>query len=141
MNLVKSLQSHSSTSLPGFIEDAAVVAVESGQGLMREQIAEMNRLRKIAIEEFRKIPNLPFVEPQGAFYVFLDFRPLLAKTKRFADTMALCEWLLNESHVALVPGEAFGAPGFTRFSYAVSESKLREGIARIGKAYSSILSV
>jgi aspartate aminotransferase len=138
MNLVKSLQSHSSTSLPGFIEDAAIVAIEKGRPLMSAQLAEMDSLRKTAIEEFRKIPGLSFVEPQGAFYAFLDFRPLLAKTRKFNDTMAICEWLLTEHHVAVVPGEAFGAPGFIRFSYAVSEEKLREGIARIRKAYQSV---
>jgi aspartate aminotransferase len=142
MNLVKSLQSHSSTCLPMFIEDAAVVAVEKGRPLVEKELTEMNSLRKVAIAEFGKIAGLPFVEPQGAFYVFLDFRPFLAKSAgkfpgKFKDTMAICEWLLTEHHVALVPGEAFGSPGFIRFSYAVSENKLREGISRIQRALST----
>ncbi|MDR3606088.1 MAG: pyridoxal phosphate-dependent aminotransferase [Oligoflexia bacterium] len=134
MNLVRSLQSHSSTCLPMFIEDASIVAINGGRELMRAEIAEMNSLRKTAIAEFEKIKGLPIVEPQGAFYVFLDLRPFMANTGRFKDTMAICEWLLNDAHVALVPGEAFGAPGFARFSYAVAEEKLREGIARIARA-------
>ena len=77
MNLVRSLQSHSSTCLPMFIEDAALVAIEAGKPLMKGEIAAMDALRKVAIEEFRKVPGLKFVEPQGAFYVFLDFRGFL----------------------------------------------------------------
>ena len=110
MNLVKSLQSHSSTCLPMFIEDAAIVAVEAGMPLMKHEIAEMDKLRLVAIEEFRKVPGLKFVEPQGAFYVFLDFRGFLGG--RYQTSMELCDALLSEAHVAIVPGEAFGAPWF-----------------------------
>jgi aspartate aminotransferase len=136
MNLVRSLQSHSSTCLPMFIEDAALVAIEGGKPLMKREIAGMDALRKVAIEEFRKVPGLKFVEPQGAFYVFLDFRGFLKG--RYKSSMELCDALLSESHVAIVPGEAFGAPGFARFSYAVEESKLREGVQRIAKALEKV---
>jgi aspartate aminotransferase len=141
MKLVRSLQSHSSTCLPGFIEDAAVVAVESGKDLVKTEIAALNSLRKTAIQEFSKIPEIQFGVPKGAFYFLLDFRNFLKQPKAgMSTTFELCEWLLQKHFVATVPGEAFGAAGFIRFSYAVSEETLLLGIERIKVAIKSLTS-
>jgi len=139
MKLVRSLQSHSSTCLPGFIEDAALVAIERGKDLVRAEIAALDALRKTAIKEFAKIPEIQFGQPKGAFYFLLDFRNFLKQPRGgMSTTFELCEWLLQKHFVATVPGEAFGAAGFIRFSYAVSEDTLLQGIQRIKDAIHSI---
>ncbi|MEO7161980.1 MAG: pyridoxal phosphate-dependent aminotransferase [Bdellovibrionia bacterium] len=139
MKLVKSLQSHSSTCLPGFIEDAALVAIERGKDLVKTEISSLDTLRKTAIREFSKISEIQFGQPAGAFYFLLDFRKFLKQPRGgMSTTFELCEWLLQKHFVAMVPGEAFGAPGFIRFSYAVSEDTLLQGIQRIKDAIKSL---
>jgi len=140
MKLVQSLQSHSSTCLPAFIEDAAIVAIQKGFPLVQAQIQHLDRRRKLAIEELGKIPGIRFNEPEGAFYVFLDLREVLdpGNGKKSLSSFEFAEMLLSEFYLAAVPGEAFGAPGFLRLSYAVSESNLVEGAQRIKKAVEKI---
>ncbi|CAM6054724.1 unnamed protein product [Sphagnum tenellum] len=140
MKLVKSLQSHSSTCLPGFIEEAALVAIQEGKKLVVQEITDLDNLRKTAISQFSKISEIRFSDPQGAFYFFLDFRDILKQSKNgISSTFELCDWLLKKHYIALVPGEAFGAPGFIRFSYAVSQATLLEGIERLNKAIQELI--
>jgi aspartate aminotransferase len=142
MKLVRSLQSHSSTCLPGFIEDAAVVAIQEGFPLVENQIKALDQRRKQAYSELSKIPGVQLREPEGAFYVFLDLRQLFALSsgRKEMTSMQFAEMLLNEFYLAAVPGEAFGAPGFLRLSYAVNEEKLLQGIERVRQAVKKIMS-
>jgi aspartate/methionine/tyrosine aminotransferase len=71
--------------------------------------------------------------PRGAFYAFPDVQGLLGRGGAPATSLALAERLLDEAHVAVVPGEAFESPGFLRLSYATSMDRIREGMARIAK--------
>ena len=74
------------------------------------------------------------VEPEGAFYVFPDFRDVIGHevAGRVIDSsLELADVLLDKARVALVPGEAFGAPGYARMSYALSDDDLDEGLTRI----------
>ena len=74
------------------------------------------------------------MEPQGAFYCFPNFSGLLnrnIKGKTATSTLELADLILSEANVAIVPGEAFGAPGFARFSFALGDDDLREGVQRI----------
>lgn len=133
IGIVRSLQSHSSTCLPGFIEDAAIVAIQGGRDLVDHELETLNARRKLAVKEISKISGLKVGAPHGAFYLFCDVR---AKAQ---DSMKFCEGLLLEKHVVTVPGEAFGAPGFFRMSYAVSDQKLIEGISRIADYFRAIV--
>lgn len=133
--LVRSLQSHSSTCLPGFIEDAAIAALNRGSALMADDVQLLKNRRDEAIRLLRNISGLKFVPPQGAFYIYMDVRDCL-KDGRFApdETMAFSEFLLEKHHVAMVPGDAFGTKGFLRMSYAVNNNDLRVGIERLAQA-------
>jgi aspartate aminotransferase len=133
ISTVKTLQSHSSTCLPPFIEDAAEWAVAQGAELMRHEIASMQARRDLAVTLARPLADFNFVPPRGAFYLFVDIRQILAKSPQYANlsSLAFCEGLLEQQKVAVVPGEAFGAPGYLRISYACDEQKLREGFRRI----------
>jgi aspartate/methionine/tyrosine aminotransferase len=72
------------------------------------------------------------VEPEGAFYCFPSFKDALGE--RAATTLELATLVLEEAKVAMVPGEAFGAPGYARLSYALGDDDLVEGVTRIAKA-------
>jgi aspartate aminotransferase len=85
------------------------------------------------------IPGVSCVEPHGAFYAFPSFEATLGKEigpRRPESTIELAEVILEEARVAVVPGEAFGAPGYMRLSYALGDDDLEEGLNRIAKLLS-----
>ena len=137
--LVSNLQSHSSTCLPGFIEDAAAEALNQGPSLMTEQIELLKSRRALAVRELGRIPNIRVQPAEGAFYAYVDVRPALEKSGRFEanDSLGFSQYLLERYQVAMVPGEAFGTPGFLRLSYAVSETDIVDGIQRLGEGLSN----
>ena len=138
--LVKSLQSHSSTCIPPFIEKAATWAINQGPSIMKEKIDSLEARRQLAIEHLNKLNGVSYIKPQGAFYIFVDIRKALANANGYESTESLkfAQYLLESQYMAVVPGEAFQSPGFLRFSYAASESWIKEGIARLGQALDSI---
>ena len=82
------------------------------------------------------IPGVSCLEPEGAFYAFPSFEEVLGRDlngRRPQTTLELAEVLLEESAVAIVPGEAFGAPGYARLSYALGEDQLVEGLTRLAE--------
>lgn len=130
-SMVRSLQSHSSTCIPGFIEDASVVALKAGKSLMAKDIDRLKARRDLAINFLRELGGLKFLVPQGAYYIFIDIRKHL---KQGETSLQFSDRLLTEHHLALAPGEAFGAPGFLRISYAIDDAVILEGIQRLHKA-------
>jgi aspartate/methionine/tyrosine aminotransferase len=98
--------------------------------------AAFDRRRRRMLELLRAIPGVTCVEPQGAFYAFPSLQGVLGRElrgRRPATTMELAELILEEAKVAVVPGEAFGAPGYARLSYALGDDDLVEGVTRIAK--------
>ena len=80
------------------------------------------------------IPGITCMEPQGAFYCFPNVRGLLGNSlsgEIATDSMQLADLVLDRVKVAFVPGEAFGAPGFARFSFALGDADLQEGMDRL----------
>ena len=90
-------------------------------------------------EMLSAIPGVTCLEPQGAFYCFPSFEGVLGQRDRAAarpqTTLELCEMLLEVAKVAIVPGEAFGAPGYARLSFALGDDDLGEGVRRIADAF------
>jgi aspartate aminotransferase len=140
MKLVRDLQSHSSTCLPPFIEEAATFAIGQGHALLEKELNGLKDRRDLAVEHLKTIPGIDFLQPAGAFYILIDVRRQLAASKNLkpATDFALSEHLLTEHHITVVPGEPFGAPGFLRFSYATSEAAIKEGLTRLKTALSQI---
>jgi aspartate aminotransferase len=93
---------------------------------------EQYRVRRDRLlEGLGKLPGLKCERPRGAFYVFVDVRPWLGKTARgtkIETDLDLATWLLEHLRLALVPGTAFGAPGFLRLSYAASLAEIDQAI-------------
>ncbi len=134
---VKKLQSQSTTSIPTFVMPAVVTAIQECAGevaAMRDAFAQR---AKIAHEGMAGIPGVVCPKPTGAFYLFPDISAHFGKTSAGGASvrsgMTFAQALLDEAHVAVVPGEAFGTGGERcfRFSFACSEEQIRAGIERI----------
>ncbi len=113
-------------SAPTTAQDAAIVALTEGEPYVQQMVAEYNRRRRLIVDGLNRL-GLPTFEPRGAFYAF----PRIAETGMDDETFA--ERLLQEEHVAVVPGNAFGAggEGFVRCSYATAYEKIEEALYRI----------
>jgi aspartate aminotransferase len=132
---VKTLISHSSTCMPGFIDHAAQTALSHGSKLLEKEWIGLRKRRDIALEMLTSIRDVKFIYPHGAFYIFIDIRAVLQRQRdKFPTSMSFSKMLLEKHKVAMVPGEAFGCPGFLRLSYTVSESDLRKGISELQAA-------
>ncbi len=126
------------TSCPNSIAQwAGVEALKGPQDsveFMREKFEER---RNFVIEGLSKIPNITFVQPQGAFYVFVNISSYFGKTYEnytISDSLSMSEYLLNEGKIALVPGSAFGKEGYLRLSYATSKENLKKALDRLGES-------
>ena len=128
------LQSQSTSNVANVSQRAALAAVSGPQDPVAAMRTAFDRRRQVAVEKLSAISGVSCAEPRGAFYVFPSFEGVLGREiagRRVDTTLELADVLLDESHVALVPGEAFGAPGYARLSYALGDDDLAEGIDRI----------
>ncbi len=133
---VTNLQSHVCSNVDNVAQQAALAAVTGdldAVAMMRRAFAERGRIMH---ELLSLIPGVRCLPPEGAFYCFPSFQALLGREfggSTPATTLELCELALDEARVAIVPGEAFGAPGYARLSFALSDELLVEGLERLGK--------
>jgi aspartate aminotransferase len=94
--------------------------------------------RDLVVERLRNIPGVNIPDIGGAFYAFFDIQTSLGTSKGPQNSVAWCEQLLEEEHVATVAGSAFGAEGHVRMSFAASEEKLAMGLDRIARFLGSL---
>ena len=130
------LQSHSTSNVANVSQRAAIAALEGGLECV-EEMREAFARRAILIHGLlNDIPGVTCMVPQGAFYAFPSMEGLFGRNfggVMPATTSELCEVILDQAKVALVPGEAFDAPGYVRISFAVSDADIVEGIGRIAE--------
>ena len=128
------LQSHSTSNVANVSQRAAIAALEGGLECV-EEMREAFARRAILIHGLlNDIPGVTCMVPQGAFYAFPSMEGLFGRNfggVTPTTTSELCEVILDQAKVALVPGEAFDAPGYVRISFAVSDADITEGIGRI----------
>jgi len=129
---ITDLQGHLAGNPNSIAQKAALHALTAHVDL-REMVAEYDRRRRFMVGRLNEIAGVSCGMPRGAFYAFPDVQELLGRGGAPATSLALAERLLDEAHVAVVPGEAFESPGFLRLSYATSMECIREGTARIAK--------
>jgi len=133
------LQSHATSNVDNVAQAAALAGLQGPMDSAEEMRLAFDRRRNRIVELLRAIPGVSCVEPHGAFYAFPSFEGALGKElgpRRPTSTLDLAELILEEARVAVVPGEAFGAPGYMRLSYALSDEDLEEGLGRIAKLLS-----
>jgi aspartate aminotransferase len=132
------LQSHSTSNVCNVAQRAALAAVSGDLEAVAVMRSTYDRRRRTIVAMLDDIPGIRCPEPEGAFYAFPSMegllgRPLVGRSRAAASTLELAALVLEEARVAFVPGEAFGAPGYGRFSYALGDEALVEGITRLAK--------
>ncbi|MCF2705905.1 pyridoxal phosphate-dependent aminotransferase [Arcanobacterium haemolyticum] len=133
------MQSHATSNVANVSQRAALAALTGPQEIVAQMREAFNRRRLTMVRILREIPGLVVPEPQGAFYVYPNVEALLGKeiNGQVAHTSAeLAALILDQAEVAVVPGEAFGSPGYIRLSYALGDEDLVEGISRLQKLLS-----
>jgi aspartate aminotransferase len=127
------------TSAPSTIsQKAGIAALEMGMEPVREMVAAFKERRDFLVGRLQQIDGMRCPTPEGAFYLFPDFSAFAGRSspagRHLATVEDVCFYLLEEHDVALVPGEAFGAPDGIRISYAAAMSELEEAMGRIERA-------
>ena len=128
------IQSQSTSNPTSIAQYAALEAMRGSMDTVPVMLAEYARRRKHIVEGLREIDGVTCEWPGGAFYAFPNVSAHLKGPQAVAQSCTeLAKELLERAHVALVPGEAFGAPGFLRLSYATSLERIEEGLGRMKK--------
>jgi aspartate/methionine/tyrosine aminotransferase len=130
------LQSHATSNVANVSQVAALAAVSGDLAAVAMMRAAFDSRRRTIVAMLGEIPGVTCPEPFGAFYVYPSVKGLLGKQirgRRPATSAELAELVLEEAEVAVVPGEAFGTPGYVRMSYALGDDDLVEGVSRLQK--------
>ncbi len=129
------LQTHLTSNVCNVAQRAALAAVEGDLSAVEEMRAVFDRRRRTMHQLLNAIPGVTCLEPEGAFYAYPNLTGLLGVDLGGATastTVELADLVLERAKVAFVPGEAFGSPGYGRFSFALGDDDLGEGIGRLG---------
>ncbi|HET8602529.1 MAG TPA: pyridoxal phosphate-dependent aminotransferase [Marmoricola sp.] len=132
------LQSHATSNVSNVAQRAALAAVAGDLAAVDEMKTAFDRRRRTIVTMLNEIDGVVCPMPQGAFYAYPSVKGLLGKEHggRLIDSSAdLAEYILDQAEVAVVPGEAFGSPGYLRLSYALGDEDLVEGITRLQKLF------
>jgi aspartate aminotransferase len=138
--LIKALdlvQGQSTTNATAVAQHAAIAALKTPLDEFAGIRATFQKRRDAMVKGLNSVPGIKCRTPEGAFYAFADCRGLYGlgwNGKKLANDEDIAFWLLDKAHVAAVPGGAFGAPGYIRFSYAASEERIAGAIAAMQRA-------
>ena len=126
MDYMKRFQDHTTSNPTSISQAAALQALKESSATLDHMRQIFRARRDLMVSLFDQIPQVSYVKPQGAFYLFCDF-------SKFGDSAKIANAILDEMKVAVVPGDGFGAPGFIRLRFATSEERIKEGVRRIGE--------
>ncbi len=136
------LQGQSTTNAAAVSQAAALAAIVGPGTEIEAMRQELDKRRKCMLSALRAMPGIACTEPKGAFYAFPDVSAFLGRrTKQgrpVEDDLALCQYLIEEARIAVVPGSAFFAPGFIRLSFATAQVNIETGLARMAQALSAL---
>jgi len=144
LDLVKamgSFQSHTTSNTSSVSQWAGVAALENevlARAFHEEVLAKFSKRRDFLVDRFENDLGLPFVDPQGAFYLFFETSGFYGRKVgdyEIKDSVSLCSYLLEDRKVALVPGVAFGRDDYVRISYAASSEEIEKGIERLKRGF------
>ncbi len=128
------IQSQTTSNPSSISQKAAEAALLGDDEDVKKMVEVFKQRRDLIVSMLRNIEGVNLKSPDGSFYVFPDFSHYINKKFngiRIQSTLKLCEYLLNEAKVGIVPGEAFGAPGFVRFSFATSKENINAGLESV----------
>ncbi|QFZ23511.1 pyridoxal phosphate-dependent aminotransferase [Saccharothrix syringae] len=135
------LQSHLTSNVANVSQRAALEAVSGSLDAAHEMRTAFDRRRRTIVELLSAIPGVECPTPKGAFYVYPSVKALIGKRLRGAeitDTVTLAALILEHAEVAVVPGEAFGTPGYLRLSYALGDDDLKTGVTRMAELLAEV---
>ncbi|MFZ5698471.1 MAG: pyridoxal phosphate-dependent aminotransferase [Pseudomonadota bacterium] len=137
VQLIKAMnkvQSQSTSNPCSISQVAAQAALDGNQDCLKPMVKAFKERHDYVVAELNSIPGVSCIAADGAFYAFANFQGVIGKRPGIRNDIELCEYLLNEAGVALVPGSAFGTEGYARISIATSMKNLHDALARIRKA-------
>lgn len=129
-----SLQSHQTSNVANVAQVAAMAAVSGDLSAVADMRLAFDRRRKAMFKLLSGMRGVECLMPEGAFYAFPSFEGLIGQTVggvRIESTLQLADLALEQAKVAFVPGEAFGSPGYARFSFALGDDDLGQGLERL----------
>ncbi len=132
------LQSHATSNVSNVSQRAALAALTGDLSAVEEMKAAFDRRRRTIVSMLNEIDGVVCPMPHGAFYAYPSVKGLLGRAyddRTVASSADLAEYILEQAEVAVVPGEAFGSPGYLRLSYALGDDDLVEGITRLQKLF------
>ncbi len=136
------LQSQATSNATTVAQHAAVAALQGPRDSLRAMLAEFGARRRLMVDGLNRITGLHCRMPEGAFYAFPSVKGLFGKKTPEGHTLGtdleVTAFLLESAKVAVVPGSAFGAPGYVRLSYAASQKQITEGVKRIADAVATL---
>lgn len=130
---INKLMSHSTSNPCSITQKAGIQALQTPDSDIAGMINTFAERRDLMVERILEIPGMSCEKPGGAFYVFPDVSSWIESDPDLDSDMDLAEQLIEEAHVALVPGTPFGSPGFVRLSYATSTERILAGLDRLEK--------
>jgi aspartate/methionine/tyrosine aminotransferase len=134
------LQSHATSNVSNVSQRAALAALEGDLVAVGKMRAAFDRRRATIHTMLNECPGVTCVEPEAAFYAFPSVRALLGRRlagRLVSSSADVATVAIEEAQVAVVPGEAFGAPGYLRLSYALGDDAIVEGVTRLGKLFAT----
>jgi aspartate/methionine/tyrosine aminotransferase len=134
------LQSHATSNVCNVAQAAALAAVQGGLEAVEEMRGVFDARRRRMVRMLNEIDGIECPEPLGAFYAYPSVDGLLGREirgRRASTSAELADLILEQVEVAVVPGEAFGTPGYLRLSYALGDADLDEGLERLGRLFAS----
>lgn len=140
ISAMKKAQSQSTSNPTTVSQYASEAALNGDQQCVRDMTAAYEERHDYLVGELSTIPGFKVLPADGTFYSFPSIEGLLQLKPEINTDIAFAEYLLNEAQVASVPGSAFGAPGYIRFSYATSIANLKEAVKRIREAVAKLSS-
>ncbi len=136
------IQSQSTSNPCSIAQKAAVAALRLGEPFTLKMVEEFSRRRKTIVEGLNNIPGVTCSMPRGAFYAFPNISGLLGKrgpSGMLKTPNEIANYLLNDAHIAVVPGEPFGSHDHLRLSYATSMTNITRGLERLGQAFAKLV--
>jgi len=134
---MKNIQSQSTSNPTSISQVAAQAALDGDQQCVKDMLVEFKKRHDVVVASLNEIEGVRCLPSQGTFYSFPSFHDVIASHPSINDDLELAEFLIEKANVALVPGSAFGAPGFMRLSFATSLALLTSAIEQIKQALNS----
>jgi aspartate aminotransferase len=131
---MKNIQSQSTSNPPSISQKAAVAALNGDQSCIGTMVKAFKERHDFVVNGLNAIDGIRCIPANGAFYAFFYVQPIIDRLEGINNDLELAEFLLNKAEIALVPGSAFGAPGYLRLSFATSMENLKKALERLKKA-------